>query len=255
MDGTFFPKNDYRLYLCHHGIKGQKWGVKHGPPYPIQKVNKKKIIEMSKSYKPSDKDRPHTNYNLSSWGKSRDTNILWVTGIAGSGKSTVANQMASKNNADIINIDLYTFKTADKYIKDMSKNFNRYLDKKVPNWKQLQKRAYEVLTKNDRRAQKDAGKWFDIFEDALKGYGRSMYGKKKVVAEGVQILDETLFYNNKRALKDQPLIVMDTSVEESILSRMSRDNKDINDLLGRERVQQLETWIDNTEHIKRIMNS
>ena len=56
MDGTFFPKNDYRLYLCHHGIKGQKWGIKHGPPYPIQKVNKKKIVEMSKSYKPSDKD-------------------------------------------------------------------------------------------------------------------------------------------------------------------------------------------------------
>lgn len=22
-------------YLVHHGIKGQRWGVKHGPPYPI----------------------------------------------------------------------------------------------------------------------------------------------------------------------------------------------------------------------------
>ena len=22
-------------YLVHHGIRGQKWGVKHGPPYPI----------------------------------------------------------------------------------------------------------------------------------------------------------------------------------------------------------------------------
>lgn len=22
-------------YLCHHGIEGQKWGVKHGPPYPL----------------------------------------------------------------------------------------------------------------------------------------------------------------------------------------------------------------------------
>lgn len=22
--------------LSHHGIKGQQWGVRHGPPYPLQ---------------------------------------------------------------------------------------------------------------------------------------------------------------------------------------------------------------------------
>lgn len=25
------------MQLAHHGIKGQQWGVKHGPPYPIEK--------------------------------------------------------------------------------------------------------------------------------------------------------------------------------------------------------------------------
>lgn len=24
-------------YLAHHGIKNQKWGVKHGPPYPVER--------------------------------------------------------------------------------------------------------------------------------------------------------------------------------------------------------------------------
>lgn len=24
------------MYLMHHGIKGQKWGVKNGPPYPLK---------------------------------------------------------------------------------------------------------------------------------------------------------------------------------------------------------------------------
>ena len=27
--------NDFRDYIAHHGIKGQKWGVRNGPPYPL----------------------------------------------------------------------------------------------------------------------------------------------------------------------------------------------------------------------------
>lgn len=30
-----YPDNDYRLYLEHHGIKGQKWGVRNAEWYPI----------------------------------------------------------------------------------------------------------------------------------------------------------------------------------------------------------------------------
>lgn len=35
MNTTFYPNNDYRVYLAHHGIKGQKWGDRNGPPYPL----------------------------------------------------------------------------------------------------------------------------------------------------------------------------------------------------------------------------
>ena len=28
------------LYLAHHGVKGQKWGVRNGPPYPLKKAGK-----------------------------------------------------------------------------------------------------------------------------------------------------------------------------------------------------------------------
>lgn len=28
---------DNNEYLSHHGIKGQKWGVEHGPPYPVRR--------------------------------------------------------------------------------------------------------------------------------------------------------------------------------------------------------------------------
>ena len=30
-----YPLNDYRSYLSHHGIMGQKWGIRNGPPYPL----------------------------------------------------------------------------------------------------------------------------------------------------------------------------------------------------------------------------
>lgn len=33
------------LYLSHHGIDGQQWGVKNGPPYPLDKNKAKKIKE------------------------------------------------------------------------------------------------------------------------------------------------------------------------------------------------------------------
>lgn len=35
-------------YLCHHGIDGQKWGIKHGPPYPLDKKTAKSIKNSGK---------------------------------------------------------------------------------------------------------------------------------------------------------------------------------------------------------------
>lgn len=37
------------IYLIHHGIGGQKWGVRHGPPYPLGKGGIKKRPNIVKS--------------------------------------------------------------------------------------------------------------------------------------------------------------------------------------------------------------
>lgn len=36
--GRYWDDDD----LLHHGIKGQKWGVRNGPPYPLERGNQKK---------------------------------------------------------------------------------------------------------------------------------------------------------------------------------------------------------------------
>ena len=44
--------NDASIYnrnvLKHHGIEGQKWGVKNGPPYPLDEKTVKKVKSKSK---------------------------------------------------------------------------------------------------------------------------------------------------------------------------------------------------------------
>ena len=38
-------------YLRHHGIKGQKWGEKNGPPYPLDASTHKRVVKKDKRTK------------------------------------------------------------------------------------------------------------------------------------------------------------------------------------------------------------
>ena len=55
--------------LQHHGVKGQQWGVRHGPPYPIQKGNAvtlragTKISRLSVYDESIAKGKAYVNYN------------------------------------------------------------------------------------------------------------------------------------------------------------------------------------------------
>jgi hypothetical protein len=40
-------QDNYKTWLYHHGVKGQKWGVKNGPPYPIGSDGNKSIAKSS----------------------------------------------------------------------------------------------------------------------------------------------------------------------------------------------------------------
>lgn len=42
------PEEKVNAVLMHHGIEGQKWGIKHGPPYPLDKKTSNVIKDSGK---------------------------------------------------------------------------------------------------------------------------------------------------------------------------------------------------------------
>lgn len=59
--------NDYRAYvqwnynaIYHHGIKGQQWGVRNGPPYPLDEENHsiKEIRKTGGNFRGQQQDDP-----------------------------------------------------------------------------------------------------------------------------------------------------------------------------------------------------
>lgn len=48
-DGVIDKPELNGLFLAHHGVKGQKWGVQNGPPYPLSEEKQKKLASNIKS--------------------------------------------------------------------------------------------------------------------------------------------------------------------------------------------------------------
>lgn len=73
-------------FLEHHGIKGQKWGVQHGPPYPLNKQlslrikNYKTIASRNRSSKENSDVLQYEKYSNKQW-KQDDYKELYAIKI------------------------------------------------------------------------------------------------------------------------------------------------------------------------------
>lgn len=212
------------LYLAHHGIKGMHWGVWNADTRARYSGGKRHIKTSTKESVGASKTA-----NVEKWGKDRTHNVLYVTGLSGSGKSTVAEGLRD-NKTNVIHLDFFTTSGNSLYAKGhRDPEFVQHLKKEVPDYFDRYNGEFPYLQKLSPEEKKAFWKTMDEFQDAIVSFGKKQHAKgKKVIVEGVQIADETLFFD-KTFFKDQPLMILSTDKNTALKRAAERDEIELDD--------------------------
>ena len=138
---------------------------------------------------------------------NKHNNILYITGLGGSGKSTIISQYARKYNAEALEFDAVT-SALIRGLNHLNRNkihpiILEYLETENP----------EPLNGfSDNRFNDECVKFLDWFEEKVANDG-NLY-----VLEGMQIF---LCFEPER-FKDKPMVIMGTSVAKSMYRSVAR---------------------------------
>lgn len=95
----YFTQEDY---LTHHGILGQKWGVRNGPPYPLKDEDYSKAEkEAEKKFHLTDKQKKYLKIGLAVAATAITLNILYKSGAISEGKIIVDNFIKNAGNINL----------------------------------------------------------------------------------------------------------------------------------------------------------
>lgn len=227
----------------HHGIKGQKWGVRR-----YQNSDGSYTDEGRKRHSlDAHKDNPNEKYatsnlkkankfNLDKWGQDKNHNVLYVIGASGSGKSTTALGLSRKRDS-VIHLDALLDEASHK--THANADFEDFCKSKGIDVDRARDTSIDI---------KDRIKTIDEVSKQIESYGRRCYSKgNKVAVEGVQLADETMF-PDKSYFKDKPVITLHTSKLKSAARAATRDNDKIVDIFKDFADRDRSKWYDKIEN-------
>lgn len=112
------------MELKHHGVKGQKWGVKNGPPYPLTKVTKgdeKSSNEIYKSLSKKDKQLV-----MGMQDDETPPNIFIKRGEA---KYLIDQVLIKYGDTPVTALDIWNQEQGEAAISIMTRNDDKYRNK------------------------------------------------------------------------------------------------------------------------------
>jgi uridine kinase len=200
--------------------------------------------------------KPDYLRNMGKWEENSKENLLFITGLSGSGKSTIAKQYAKEHNAWIINMDAwdcnYIFFEDDsvewtdgKKVSDKKSDLGDQLIIEYFNDHPDIKGHYLMtIIDKDYNAYK---KEIFPFIRWLKETCVTRYPDQLFIVEGLQLFEGV----TPEYLLDRPVIIMGTSVIQSLCREMKRDN--FNFLADvKEGIRKFQLWMRDEKQIKKI---
>ena len=171
-----------------------------------------------------------------------ENNLLFITGISGSGKSTIAYDLANKMDADVISLDWYYDNLDfDAHTDLMCDRFNEYLIEHLPDILVIEDdfEYYEEERFHESDGSKAGELYWQVMDkmaDLIKDFAEQ--NPVPVIVEGLQIYDSTI-PNNIDYLKDQAVYVIKEDVETCANRKIGRDELtvDRNDLIRKLKIQ------------------
>ena len=152
-------------------------------------------------------------FNLDSWDVNKN-NILYITGVSASGKSTLGHELANKYNAQYISLDHYTSLASKgpSRLKDaMNDGTMEDIDILAAFFKKYPKEFIgKDISENEKK--KHFLFFFNWLNDYLGGNGH-LY-----IVEGIHLF----MYTNSEFYKNKPIICMTTSTIVSFCRRLIR---------------------------------
>ena len=147
-------------YLSHHGIEGQKWGVRHGPPYPIDHTKMSKGTKLSNVVAVGNNGGP--NFGLAYDNSEDFRKVVGDSYLKSAGMKN--NLMYTYNKKDKEDREVYegpfaqyaaSRKANDSVINVISTTYETTKDLKLADLKTRKDTFKQVYNKNKRVAVKE----------------------------------------------------------------------------------------------------